>query len=1016
MQCINEYDLQFGLLALRMYYVGGEQLITAINEWEDGSEELSAVLMRQGVMSHDETSMIASMLPSREQVESASEQTPNQPPTTPVVVADTASSNGANSPQQTDDEATVKEDTVREGTVREDTIQEGTVREDTVREDTVREDTVKEKTVRAEKDEDTVVMGTDSVGTQPIGQETTTKDEKTVRSSSDDTVADSDDSRGPKHYDFGNRDRFVRLKSYAKGALGEVFLARDRDLRRDVAVKEILSDCAKNQSNQARFVYEAEVTGSLEHPGIVPIYALGNSEDGRPFYAMRFIEGASMDDVIRDFHTDGGHANPIAALTLRELLGQMVDVCNTMAYSHSRGVIHRDLKPANVMIGRYGETLVVDWGLAKRLDDSAELDRSGLPEDTARNDFEATQMGQAFGTPQYMSPEQATGQLDRVDSRSDIYALGAMLYKVLAGKPAFTGQTLQDILQSVRTGSFLRPRQVDSSIPKPLEAICLKAMSLDPNARYQSADEIARDLSSWMADEPVTAFRAPLSARVGRWMRRHRSIVGSAFIATVSIITVLIVSVLMLTSAYQTAERNRKLAREAVDKFFTVVSEDVLLKQPGMEQLRGELLDEALTYYQGFLEDDPGGNLKREIGLTKYFVGKITEEAESPAEALAFYQQAEKELRALTEKSSDPQLRAELGNTLNAIGRANDKQEKTDQAIDSYREALKIRAQLAADYPDNAEYQRTHANTLMNLGLSLQQTGASDEAMKLVNQAQTIRKEKRSDSDVNEQIKRDLAKGSYNLAFIFLQEGNFEEAEKELNLASSTFEELVAQTKDLDDSYRLGVVNQSLGELKAETEGFAKAAESFQKSASTFQDLLYRIPGVTEYQFRLANLLLTMGQQQETEQAFQSLSEASRILNELIQFSEGDPKQLEYLFALASVYVSVAERQPPEVSLGTLQQAESILTDLKQRAPNNQAVRETLEFVSGQIDFMRNGNQPSPDNGVVPPSTPDDGATGAPDAEATNDSGSNDGAPSPDINNASDQTPIESSRENAPES
>ena len=173
--------------------------------------------------------------------------------------------------------------------------------------------------------------------------------------------------------------RFRILRPHAKGGLGEVFVALDTELNRDVALKEIQDQFADDPRYRARFEFEAEVTGGLEHPGIVPVYGLGHTPDGRPFYAMRFIKGNSLKEAIRRFHEaekQPGRDPGQSTLELRELLGRFMDVCDAVAYAHSRGVLHRDLKPGNIMLGKYGETLVVDWGLAKALTNPSPRARS----------------------------------------------------------------------------------------------------------------------------------------------------------------------------------------------------------------------------------------------------------------------------------------------------------------------------------------------------------------------------------------------------------------------------------------------------------------------------------------------------------------------------------------------------------------------------------------------------------------------------------------------------------------
>jgi hypothetical protein len=259
--------------------------------------------------------------------------------------------------------------------------------------------------------------------------------------------------------------RFRVLRPHAEGGLGAVFVALDEELNREVALKQIQDRFADDPDSRSRFLLEAEITGALEHPGIVPVYGLGHHPDGRPFYAMRFIRGDSLKDAIAAFHAvHPPDRDPGArSLELRNLLRRFTDVCNAVEYAHRRGVLHRDLKPGNVMIGRYGETLVVDWGLAKTLRSAG---AGPGPEERpvspgSSGGTAATLPGSALGTPGYMSPEQAAGELDQLGPPSDVYSLGATLYCLLTGRPPFTrddGEDIVQLLQAVRRGDFRPPR------------------------------------------------------------------------------------------------------------------------------------------------------------------------------------------------------------------------------------------------------------------------------------------------------------------------------------------------------------------------------------------------------------------------------------------------------------------------------------------------------------------------------------------------------------------------------
>jgi serine/threonine protein kinase len=268
--------------------------------------------------------------------------------------------------------------------------------------------------------------------------------------------------------------RFRILRPHAQGGLGAVFVALDGELHREVALKQILDRHADDPASRARFVLEAEITGGLEHPGIVPVYGLGTYPDGRPYYAMRFIRGDSLKEAVDRFHGDEARKVAVGgrSLDLRKLLRRLLDVCNVIEYAHSRAVLHRDIKPSNIILGKHGETLVVDWGLAKATklsDPEIDSDEQTLVPSASSGSAE-TLPGSALGTPAYMSPEQAEGDLERLGRRSDVYSLGATLYYILTGRAPVEGE-LGDVLRAVQRGEFPPPRRHDPAIDKSLEAV-----------------------------------------------------------------------------------------------------------------------------------------------------------------------------------------------------------------------------------------------------------------------------------------------------------------------------------------------------------------------------------------------------------------------------------------------------------------------------------------------------------------------------------------------------------------
>jgi serine/threonine-protein kinase len=343
------------------------------------------------------------------------------------------------------------------------------------------------------------------------------------------------------------RQRYTLTRLHAKGGIGQVWPAHDEDIGRDVALKELRPDRGDSPAATARFLEEAKVTGQLEHPGIVPVYELVKPREGQPCYAMRFVGGRTLADAIKDYHRRR-QAGEVGPLELRQLLTAFVGVCNAVAYAHSRGVLHRDLKPSNVALGDYGEVLVLDWGLAK-LVGKPEDATSLLPVSVGQADSrEETRQGQILGTPAYMAPEQAEGRLDRMDQRSDVYGLGAVLYEVLAGEPPFGGSDTPEVLKRVVQEPPVPPRQRVAATPPALQAICLKALAKERGERYGSAGELAREVEHFLADEPVAAYRELWPARLGRWARHHRPLVAAAAALLLTATVALAVSTALIRS------------------------------------------------------------------------------------------------------------------------------------------------------------------------------------------------------------------------------------------------------------------------------------------------------------------------------------------------------------------------------------------------------------------------------------------------------------------------------------
>ncbi len=511
------------------------------------------------------------------------------------------------------------------------------------------------------------------------------------------------------------------LEELGRGGMGVVYKARQIQLGRPCALKMILGGAHARPDAAVRFLVEARAIALLQHPNIVQIHHIGETE-GLPFFELEYVDGGSLDKRL------GGI--PWAA---RQAAGLVALLADAVAEAHRLGIVHRDLKPGNVLLTPDGTPKITDFGLAKSLDSD-----SGL-----------TATDSILGSPSYMAPEQAEGHTKQLGPPADIYALGATLYELLTGRPPFRGATVLETLEQVRTTEPVAPSRLVPRLPRDVETIALKCLHKEPGKRYESATALAEDLRRFLGGESILARPVGPIERGWRWCRRNPVVAGLA--ATLAAILVLAtgaslaaynrMSVLAhgehAARVQESAERlraeaNFHRARAAVDGYLTTVSESQLLKVPGLQPLRGELLESALRFYQDFLKergDDP--MLRAELAATQLRIGRIQSELGAAAEARRVLKSAIATYQAeIAKNPQDLALRTALADAWLALGDLAYNfggPDSSQENLEAWEKNAELREGLARGRPDDLDCQRELADAFERLGHA--QDGAGRDGM-----------------------------------------------------------------------------------------------------------------------------------------------------------------------------------------------------------------------------------------------------------------------------------------------
>jgi serine/threonine protein kinase/tetratricopeptide (TPR) repeat protein len=719
------------------------------------------------------------------------------------------------------------------------------------------------------------------------------------------TIAPSSDSPTPPHgtqheHDSGNdatvaapvegtpsalpevsSSHYVTEREIARGGMGKIVAAEDRRLGRRVALKSLLEPAGEQVT---RFQREAFITARLQHPGIVPVYEAGRWPTGEPFFAMKLVSGRPLDKVIAE------------ARRLEDRLAiipRLAAACDAIAYAHSQRIIHRDLKPANVLVGDFGETVVIDWGLAKDLDAADTLDSvnrgriassakdtapRGEPAKPAPADKAAgissgsstlTVAGAVMGTPAYMAPEQARGE--PLDQRADVFSLGAMLYHTLAGVPPYNARTATDVIAAAALGKIVPLREREHRAPPDLVAIVEHAMAPSPHDRYPHAGELADELRRFLTGQLVGAHHYTALQRVVRFVRRHRAAVSIAAIAMVGFLVGGTMAINRIVNARDRARREERIAvtrKRAAEHLIDYMFSDMKtrLSAAGRLDLLAGLGTEVKRYY-ATLSHMPGGMPREdEIRMAEaiQLIGTAEHTSGKPDQALATWREARARLVAVVGSDSSPasrDLRQMIARFDYETGRIFQERGKYEQALEHYKHAQAAYAVLAAEDPRDKQVLLDTADTHDRLGDLLRIEGKIDEAFEQYSEAKNEREKAASQGSgrVSDEVLA-LSTSHFKLASVYQNRGESGAALEEYQLALRLRETLAEGQPD-NVVFQEGVleVQREMAELQRQTGDEKAAVETYKRALPVAQSLVQRDPTNMDWVYHRGNMLSDLG-------------------------------------------------------------------------------------------------------------------------------------------------------------
>jgi serine/threonine protein kinase len=777
-----------------------------------------------------------------------------------------------------------------------------------------------------------------------------------------------------------------------KGGIGQVWRVKDKELGRVLALKELRLEYRMNAPVRESFFREAQVNAQLTHPNIVPLFDFIRRPGGPAFCTMQFIEGRTLTDAIDDYHVKRrqGKESP---LDLRELLTAFIAVCQAVGYAHDHGVLHRDLKGGNVVVGHHGEVFLLDWGLAKLRDGRQQAVNLA----TTASGME-TQHGERLGTPSYMAPEQAAGAVSRITERTDIYGLGAILYEVLTGQPPFPldvppdtnseqwKRLLDELYMRIQEHGPPPPRQLNSAVARPLEAICLKALHRHPEERYASAQAVVQDITSWLAGEPVSAWPDPWHVRARRWSNRNKSWV----IATSSVIVaILTMAILWATEqdrqrlyiaqdqtrwalkseqrAKQAAQKSARLVSEQRDLALgtiRAVSDEIhseLKNRPAMEKPRQKLLEQALAGLKKVAQSaDKAEGVDHHLSWVHLEIGRLVlNYSGALAEAKKEFDKAHALAQDAYSARPTRDTRHDLAASYHMLGDVSLLYGQVEAARKYYLQGLELAEVIAADRADLAGQRDLAAayDKMGELNLKLEIVATARDYFA---KGMDIRKALADRDQAVLGARHALANSYHRMGAVSLRANQLDKAESYFEQNLELAEALAAADQTNTAAQRiLAASYDNLGDFKRRMNDVAEARDYYHKGLEIHERLVAIDKASIDARHDLALSCQRLGElsshRDQVARAKEFLARGLEIAGELANVDQANAAAQR---DLAAIHVSTSQAHFQAAELATarshLQTAHDITAKLRRAAPSSLEVEFDLmkiEKALGLIDY-----------------------------------------------------------------